>query len=369
MALDGTPLGGWSQYSLSPTNAAWIGWMYYQHWLYTADDVFLRTRAYPWCSEIGRSLLDLLEPDAEGTLRLPLSSSPEVHDNSLDAWLEPNSNYDSACMEALFLALSAMARAMGEADQAASWRVAADGLGSPVIEPGTGCLMFAQGEPVRESHRHLSHSMAIHPFGLIHVEAGEDQRRIIEATNARYDELGTQAWVGYSFSWMSCLRARAGEPEAALDNLEIFVRAFVLRNGFHVNGDQTRSGYSGFTYRPFTLEGNFLAAQAVHEMLLQSWSTDPSDPSSSVIRIFPSMPESWADASFADLRAEGGHRVSARREEGRTTWVRVAAGSDGRVRIRDCFGGAGEWSVPMTRDGDDLVVELAMGESVEGWST
>lgn len=33
-----------------------------------------------------------------------------------------------------------------------------------------------------------------------------------------------------------------------------------------------RSGLSGFSYRPFTLEGNLLAAAAVHEMLLQSWS-------------------------------------------------------------------------------------------------
>jgi alpha-L-fucosidase 2 len=45
-----------------------------------------------------------------------------------------------------------------------------------------------------------------------------------------------------------------------------FVNAFTLRNGFHANGDQTKSGYSDFTYRPFTLEGNFLASQAVHEM-------------------------------------------------------------------------------------------------------
>ena len=74
---------------------------------------------------------------------------------------------------------------------------------------------------------------------------------------------------------MACLRARVGDAEAALRNLDIFARAFILRNGFHANGDQTGSGFSGFTYRPFTLEGNFLAMQAVHEMLLQSWSAQP----------------------------------------------------------------------------------------------
>ena len=40
--------------------------------------------------------------------------------------------------------------------------------------------------------------------------------------------------------------------------LEIFSRAFCLRNGFHCNGDQSGKGYSRFTYRPFTLEGDRL---------------------------------------------------------------------------------------------------------------
>ena len=74
---------------------------------------------------------------------------------------------------------------------------------------------------------------------------------------------------------MACLRARVGDAEAALRNLDIYVHAFILRNGFHANGDQTGSGFSSFTYRPFTLEGNFLAMEAVHEMLLQSWSAHP----------------------------------------------------------------------------------------------
>ena len=46
--------------------------------------------------------------------------------------------------------------------------------------------------------------------------------------------------------------------------LDIYREAFIWPNGFHVNGDQLKAGFSGYTYRPFTLEGNFLAAEAVH---------------------------------------------------------------------------------------------------------
>jgi alpha-L-fucosidase 2 len=180
--------------------------------------------------------------------------------------------------------------------------------------------------------------MAIHPFNLITVEGGPEDRRIIESSVAKWDRLGTKAWVGYSFSWMACLRARVGDAEAAWRNLDIYLRAFILRNGFHANGDQLKAGYSNATYRPFTLEGNFLAAQAVHEMLLQSWSPTAGTRDTEVIRIFPATPAAWREASFDDLRAEGGHRVSARREQGATTWFRIVAGRDGNVRILDNFG-------------------------------
>jgi alpha-L-fucosidase 2 len=82
MSLAGDPLTGWAQYSLSPTMGAWIGHLFYLHWRYTADDGFLRTRAYPWCRELGQSLRALLQTDDQGRLKLPLSSSPEIHNNS-----------------------------------------------------------------------------------------------------------------------------------------------------------------------------------------------------------------------------------------------------------------------------------------------
>jgi len=311
-------------------------------------------------------MLGLLKTDANGILVLPLSSSPEVFDNSHRAWMKPNSNYDLMSLRMLFLALTEMADALGRRDEAARWRHASDRLG-PYHVRADGTLKLSATEDLPASHRHLSNLMGLHPFNLVTAEGGPADARMIRASLAEWDALGTKQWCGYSFSWMSALRARVGEAEEALRLLEIYAKAFVLRNGFHANGDQTKSGYSNYTYRPFTLEGNFLAMHAVHEMLLQSWSATPGVRDTGVIRIFPATAARWRDASFEDLRAEGGYLVSARREGGITTWFRVKATRAGTLRIRDSFGGrALSWSRPGARKtGADYELPVLAGDAIE----
>ncbi|WP_026554619.1 glycosyl hydrolase family 95 catalytic domain-containing protein [Arthrobacter sp. 35W] len=365
MSLAGQPLGGWSQYSMSPTMSAWNAHLFYLHWRYTGDDQFLADRAYPWCSEVGRCMAELLTENGDGVLVLAKSSSPEIFDNRPEAWLKPNSNYDLMCLKMLFLALAEMADAQDLAAEADRWASLAARLGD-FHTAVDGELLLDADTPLRKSHRHLSHLMGIHPFNLITVDGGDEDRKRIVASLAAWEELGTGQWTGYSWSWMACLRARVGDGEQAFRHLNVFTRAFVSRNGFHVNGDQSGRGFSDFTYRPFTLEGNFAAMQAVQEMLLQSWSPTPGRHGSEVIRVFAAMPEHWHNAGFSDLRVEGGHRVSARWEGNATTELTVVAGRDGVVRIRDNFDGREpEWSLPeVVKVGANFEVRLSAGQAV-----
>ncbi len=322
MTLTGDPMGGWGMYSLSPTNGAWVAQSFYLHWRYTQDQKFLEEQAYPFCDGIGQSLQGLLRRNSDIELVLPLSSSPEIHDNSLRAWLTPNSNYDRALLNFVFVSISS------ELSPDVTQWANLDLLGSYDTD-ASGSLTFAKNEPYTESHRHFSHTMAIHPLMLLTIDGPNDDRRIVNASIDRILEKGTSAWTGYSFSWMSCILATIARPEQALDSLEKYMRGFILRNGFHCNGDQSGTGLSNFTYRPFTLEGNFLAMQAVQDMLIQSWGGR--------LRIFPAVSVKWADASFTDLRAEGAFKVSAKREDGRTTWVSITATVDQTLRLRDPF--------------------------------
>jgi alpha-L-fucosidase 2 len=363
MSYSGQPLGGWEQYSLSPTMSAWSAHLFYLHWLYTADEKFLKERAYPWSAGVGTCMLGLLKADKNGVLKLPVSSSPEIFDNTPKAWLKPNSNYDLMSLKMLFLSLVEMAEACGNVVDSKKWSDAAAALGGYFTrEDGT--LLLDEDSALTQSHRHLSNIIGLYPFNLITNEGGAADQKIIRASLKNWEELGTSQWCGYSFSWMSCLQARVGNADEAVKNLEIFVKAFILRNGFHVNGDQTKSGFSDFTYRPFTLEGNFLASQAVQEMLLQSWIATPGKNDTGIIRLFPAVPQKWVDASFNNLRAEGGHQVSAIRKNKKIVQFSITAGKSGLIRVKDSFNGQNpRWNrADVRKIGDVYEVKLDRGQ-------
>ena len=146
------------------------------------------------------------------------------------------------------------------------------------------------------------------------------------------EELGTDLWTGYSFAWLASHAARAKDGERAQKALNIFARAFCSQNSFHLNGDQTKSGYSKFTYRPFTLEGNMAAASGLQEMLLQSYG--------GIIRIFPAIPGSWKNTGFYQLRAEGAFLVSAYKKAGDLIKVEIFSERGGELAIENPFGSA-----------------------------
>ena len=359
MALDGQPLGGWAQYSLSPTMGLWVAQSFHLHWRYTMDRRFLRDRAYPFVADVGRATTALLQRGSDGRLRLPLSTSPEIFDNSLRAWLPGMSNFDLSLLHWVYGALDEMATVLGDSVAARQWRATGAALEPLVVDSATGALPFAAGLPYDASHRHFSHAMAIHPLGLLTIENTRDSV-VVQRSLDQLAQFGSDWWVGYSFAWYSAMLARAGRGEEALRQLETYRRAFILRNGFHANGDQTAGGLSKFRYRPVTLEGNFLALHAAHEMLLQGWG--------GVIRVFPAVSERWRDVSFRDLRAEGGFRVSATRAAGLTVRVRIESAVDGPLHLRDPFGGRPvRWNRrDVRRVGQDYVATLRRGEVLEG---
>lgn len=327
--LLGREMGGWIQYSCSPTVSAWLAQHFYLHWRYSKDRAFLKHHAWPWLRSTALHLdeLTLQSPLFQGKRVLPLSSSPEIGDNGLNAWF-PNTwtNYDLALARFVFEKTAELATELNRTAEAEKWRQCLRELPDFALEPD-GALMFAPTLAYRESHRHFSHLMAIHPLGLLRMDQ-DGESATIQQSLKLLDSIGPSAWCGYSYAWLANLRARARDGEGAAEALRIFAEAFVSPNSFHLNGDQSGKGYSSFTYRPFTLEGNFAFAAGLQEMLLQS--------QGGVLRVFPAVPNAWKALSFKDLRAEGAFLVSA--NFGKSVEVFAEKGGELRMELP-----AGNW--------------------------
>ncbi|WP_064198637.1 MULTISPECIES: glycosyl hydrolase family 95 catalytic domain-containing protein [Emticicia] len=323
--LNGIEMGGWIQYSLSPTVSAWLAQHYYLQWRYSMDREFLQKKAYPFFKDVALFLERISYIDKNGNRQLPISSSPEINDNSQKAWFTENTNYDLALMRFLFLKATELALELNLTKEADHYQSILNQFSNYHLSEKKE-LKFAKNLPYNESHRHFSHLMSIHPLGEIRWENGVSDQEIIKNSLALLDKVGPGNWCGYSYAWEGNLKARAKDGEGAKRALYDFATAFCSPNSFHLNGDQTKSGKSSFTYRPFTLEGNFAFAAGIQEMLIQSYA--------GFIEVFPAIPNDWTNLSFKNLRAEGAFIVSAKKVNGEISSIEIMAEKGGKVKLK-----------------------------------
>lgn len=324
-AFDGTSLGGWPMYATTITNQIWELHVYYQYYQYTRNEDFRKNELLPQLIECERVVRRWLKEDEEGHLVLPLSSSPEINDAEIDSWMPTITNYDLALLHFLY-------RALIEFTGDDQYRAIRDRLpGYAADETG---YQIRKGLPLTESHRHHSHLMQAFPLDLVDWSDPAD-RALVETSVAHLEDLGPDWWVGFSFTWIADLFARLGKGEDAVKYLELLVKHLYSPNGFHLNGDQLRSGLTRYTYRPFTLETNMMFAEAVQEMLMQCHD--------GVIRVFPAVPAEWLqDCSFDGLLAYGNVKVSAVAKDGAIRSVTLTARRDGDVTLLNPFTGCPE---------------------------
>jgi alpha-L-fucosidase 2 len=319
--ISGKPMGGWIQYSMSPTTSAWLAQHFYWQTVYSMDKKFA-SKAYDYIFDVSKFNFYFFNEINHDSGFIALSSSPEYYDNSIKAWFKVMTNYDRALVNSIL------------PQQRKIWEIKMDRVGGVPWDTfhdygsfntnGTG-LTIAHGQNLDESHRHLSPYMAIHPLGLLNVE-DPTEKQIINESLRWIEKKGTRNWCGYTFSWMACLYARAKEAYSAVDMLKKFATNFVSSNSFHLNGDQKGGQYSDFTYRPFTLEGNFAFAQGIHEILLQSHK--------GFIEILPAAPKDWHNISFKTLRTEGAFLISAKKENGVVTELIIKSEAGGDLFVK-----------------------------------
>jgi len=323
--ISGKAMGGWIQYSMSPTAVAWLAQHFYWQWQYSRDEKFLKEKCGPYLKDAEIYIAKMMTQDNTAgklTSKMALSSSPEFNDNSINAWFNNFTNFDLALVKSLYSEKEKISLTVKDKGELL-WSFKKAAL--PGFDTNQTGLTISKGQNLDASHRHHSHLMAIYPLQLLNVDDSA-QKNIIDRSLRRLEQKGTRQWCGYSFSWAACIYARAKEADSAVSMLRKFATNFCSINSFHLNGDQKGGQYSDFTYRPFTLEGNFAFAQGIHELLLQS--------SNGYIEVFPAVPSSWKDVSFTTLRTEGAFLVSAKKESGLVTEVKITAEQGGLMELK-----------------------------------
>lgn len=324
-------------------NKAQVGnltWLCHNLWLqyrYTMDRDMLRDTLYPTLRRAVNYYLHFLTEGDDGRLHLPSTYSPEYGS-------APDCNYDLALLRWGCGALLEAAATLGIDDELAPrWRDVAERLADYPADPEQG-IMIGAGLPYEKSHRHFSHLMMFYPLHTLNAET-PGARELMERSAEHW--LGIKGNIlGFSHTGASLIYSAFGDGDKALEHLRGLFGKHVRPNTMYKESGPV-------------LETPLSGAQAINEMLLQSWGGK--------LRVFPAVPGEWADVSFADLRGEGAFLVSAVRRGGKTVsvTVRSLAGEPCVVRTDMTDPQVVGGSARLTRIADgEYSIDLRKGESV-----
>ncbi|CAG7643027.1 glycoside hydrolase family 95-like protein [Paenibacillus allorhizosphaerae] len=289
-------------------NLTWVCHNLWRHYRHSMDDELLRELLYPLLRRSVNFYLHILEEGEDGKLHLPPSVSPEY--GSFKQLTVPDCHYDLALLAWGCRTLIRICERLGVQDELHSkWDDVLVRLTPLPTDPEEGFLL-GKGQSLEFGHRHFSHLQAIFPLHIVSGETDEERALILRTLRHWIGKEGDLR--GFSFTSAASVAAAIGLGDEALQYIRTMLHLFKPNTMYKEAGPVIESPLAG--------------AESLHDLLLQSWGDG--------IRVFPAVPSEWADVVFHDLRAEGGFLVSAKRERGRTAWIRIRSLAGEPCRLR-----------------------------------
>ena len=328
------------------TPATQIGQYFWNYFLYTGDEAFLRERAYPVMKKAAEFYLQYLKWDEVKAEYYIYPASPYECESGNNF---RNTTSDLAAIRSSFQACIQASERLGtDAAKRQQWQKVLDHLADyPLTQLADGteagaAALDKDGKPAdMPGYGFCCSTASVFPTGTLGIK--DKGSRLYNAAAAR---VRTHPQLSYAISPVAVVAARLGMADEALKHLSFSIRQlqhfpqglfynidhwdYLSRYASKVEADRMKAqrdyitdraskykqiGVSGAKRRidaptqPFVqcgLETLSILAEAVNEMLLQSWDQ--------TIRVFPATPADWP-AAFT-LRATGGFIVSSEKERG-----------------------------------------------------